>query len=242
MCGPPHLAPPTPGPARPRTGRVARASPFWLPSVTNPVSTSDASDGGSTRPAGDQSAKLHQRRAATGGNATLRQWSRPPAQRCRGAAIVRRRAAVRRLRPACAHVPRQRLPWSTGVPARNNKGPEPRPEVRHAPEAQHPRDGARQARRLRLGRPVPARRAAERGGAAGPRRGARLRPGPAGAADPDGAPHRELRSGDHDRDGRPRPARPDHPRGLRRRRRLLRRLRPDRPRGRARRTQGSARR
>ena len=234
---------PRPGPARPRTGRVARASHSWLPSVTNPVSTSDVSGGGSTRPAGDQSAKLHQRRAATGWNATLRRWSRPPAQRCRGAAMARRRAAVRRLPPACAaHVPRQRLPWSTGVPARNNKGPEGSCEDRHAPEAQHPRDGPRQARRLRLGRPVPARRAAERGGAAGPRRRPRLRPGPAGAADPDGAPHRELRPGDHDRDGRARPARPDHPRGLRRRRRLLRRLRPDRPRGRARRLRATARR
>ena len=161
----------------------------------------------------------------------------PPAQRSRGAAPARRRAAVRRLRRACPargrrhgdgfrgrRVSRQGI---TRVPSHA--------EDRHAPEAQHPRNRPRQARRLRLGRPLPARRAAERGGAAGPRRRPRLRRGPAGAADPDGAPHRELRPGDHDRDGRPRPARPDHPRGLRRRRRLLRRLRPDRPRGRARR-------
>ena len=45
-----------------------------------------------------------------------------------------------------------------------------------------------------------------------------------------------------DRDGRDRAARPDHPRGLRRRRRRLRLLRPDRPRGRAGRLRAIARR
>ena len=59
----------------------------------------------------------------------------------------------------------------------------------------------------------------------------RLRPGPAGAADPRGQPAGDLRPRDHDRDGRPRPPRRHHPRGVRRRRGQLRELRADRPRG-----------
>ena len=49
----------------------------------------------------------------------------------------------------------------------------------------------------------------------------------------DGQPQRDLRPRDHVGDGRARPARADHPRGVRRRRGVLRRLRADRPRGRA---------
>ena len=86
---------------------------------------------------------------------------------------------------------------------------------------------------LPVGRSVPPRRPALRGGDADQGDGARLRPGEAAAARDRSLREGEDRPGDLRRDGRARPARRDHPRRIRRRRRLLRRLRPDRPRGRA---------
>ena len=91
----------------------------------------------------------------------------------------------------------------------------------------------RQQDRLSMGRSVPPRRPALRGGDAGHGDGARLRPGEAAAARDRGLREGKDRPGDLRRDGRARPARRDDPGGVRRRRRFLRRLRPDRPRGRA---------
>ena len=91
----------------------------------------------------------------------------------------------------------------------------------------------RQQIRLPMGRSVPFRRPALRGGDADHGDGARLRPGQAAAARDRGLRQGEERSGDLRRDGRARPARRDDSGGVRRRRRLLCRLWPHRPRSRA---------
>ena len=89
--------------------------------------------------------------------------------------------------------------------------------------------------RLQLGGPARSRRRADRGRAHGARHRARLRAGQADAARAARLARGEGRQGAAARDGRARPARPDHPGGIRRRGAGLRRLRPDRARDRARR-------
>ena len=95
--------------------------------------------------------------------------------------------------------------------------------------------GPDQGRGVQLGRSARPRKRADRGRAHGARHRARLCAGEAVPARAQGLSRRELRSGDHPRDGRARPAWLDHPGGIRRRRPRLCRLRPDRARDRARR-------
>ena len=84
---------------------------------------------------------------------------------------------------------------------------------------------------LRLGRPLPARRAAQRGRAHDPRHGARLCAGQAAAARAGGFRRGEDRHRDLPRDGRSRPARHHRARGIWRCGRFLCRLRSGGARG-----------
>ena len=147
MCGPPHLAPPTlagaptHGPSRPRPSILAAVGDISCQYERRLRRGLNSTGRRSICETASETRR-------NGRNATLRRWLRPPAQRCRGAAMARRRAAVRRLRPAyAAHVPRQRLPWSTAVPARNNKGPREAARTamlqkRNSPEAARARPAA----------------------------------------------------------------------------------------------------
>ena len=94
---------------------------------------------------------------------------------------------------------------------------------------------AAQGRRVQLGGPARPRKRAHRRRAHGARHRARLRAGQAVPARASGQPRGALRSRHYFADGRARPARPDHPGRIRRRRPRLRRLWADHARDRARR-------